>query len=130
MELFTVYLIINGPLEMTPGKIAAQTFQACQRLFVKAGECEDTAELIAKWQASNTKTIVRIAETEHVFARACEELDGVLMVDEGKNEVEPGSATVFATMPISRSGKVPQMITHKKMPMLTTIKCKSCGSTS
>lgn len=101
---------------MSAGKIAAQSFQAAQRLFAAAIVDTDLASLLERWQRAGTTTRVRIALSPMVFGRACRELAGVVMIDEGMNEVEPDSATCFATWPIE--GDLPRILRHKRMPVL------------
>lgn len=112
-----VYLIINGTLGMSAGKIAAQSFQAAQRLFLQAQNDVGLAELLEQWQAGGTCTRVRIAQTPAVFERACRELPGAMMVDEGMTEVSAGSATCYATAPIEEEA-LPRILRHKRMPVL------------
>lgn len=111
-----MYVVINGPLNMSAGKIAAQVFQAAQRLFANASY--EQAELLRLWQEHGTCTRVRIAQTPAVFDRACRELYGVAMVDEGFNEVEPDTTTCFATYPIDDRKLLPRILRHKRCPVL------------
>lgn len=115
------YLIVNGPLGMSAGKIAAQAFQAFQRLqqASEAGECtSEQREALEFWKTNGTRTITRIAETPAVFERACRELPGITMVDEGLTEIEPGSATIHATWPLPRHPG-PRLASHKKIQLLS-----------
>ncbi len=112
-----VYLIINGSLEMSAGKIAAQSFQAAQRLFLASEDDGNLSSLLAQWQARGTCTRTRIALSPAVFERACRDLPGALMIDEGVTEVEPGSATCFATYPIDEND-LPRILRHKRVPVL------------
>jgi peptidyl-tRNA hydrolase len=107
-----VYLVINGTLGMSPGKIAAQTFQACQRLLDR----ERDADALRCWREQGTKTVVLVAQTPGVFARAQEEIHGETMVDEGMNEVPEGSHTVHASYPTWDS---PRILKHKRLRMYT-----------
>lgn len=100
---------------MSVGKVAAQAFQAAQRLFAAAGKDAELAHLLRQWQEEGTRTCTRIALSQAVFDRACRELSGVLMVDEGMNEVNPDTATCFATAPLV---ELPQILRHKRMPVL------------
>jgi peptidyl-tRNA hydrolase len=116
----SVYLIINGPLNMSTGKIAAQAFQAAQRLFARAQDPDaspEHAQALAEWLAEGTCTITRVAETDVVFERARQELDCVEMVDEGLTEVQPGSCTMLAVGPIRRSQE-PRMLRHKRCRLM------------
>lgn len=126
-EILAVYLIINGSLEMSAGKIAAQCFQVAQRLL-RAAEAPETdpnlVAALADWERQGTRTITRIALSETLFERVCHDLDGVLMVDEGLTEVPANSATVFATWPLRR-GELPRMLRHRSVPLLDATLTKS-----
>lgn len=108
-----VYLVVCGPLGMSTGKIAAQAFQACQRLYAAAADDPELQDALAEWEAEGTRTCTRLAETQHVFDRLCDEVPGAVMVDEGLNEVEPDTATVFASWPMRRSA-LPTALRHKR----------------
>jgi peptidyl-tRNA hydrolase len=117
----TVFLIINGSLGMTPGKIAAQSFQAAQRLL--DCECMDPllAERLESWRSAGTRTRTKVAPTQHLFDRAMAELVpdmAVVMVDEGQTEVEPDTATVIATHPLDESD-LPRILRHKRIRTMT-----------
>jgi peptidyl-tRNA hydrolase len=112
-----VYLVVNGALGMSAGKIAAQSFQAAQRLLRQAEGDSELAGAIAEWEAEGTRTCTRLAKTQHVFDRLVAEVPGALMVDEGMTEVEPGSATCFASAPVRRSA-LPRMLRHKAIAVM------------
>ncbi len=115
-----VHVIFNGPLGMSPGKAAAQAFQAAQRLLEAAGKPDappGMRERLEAWRREGTCTVARVADTERAFARAAAELDCVVMHDEGVNEVEPGSATCLATWPIRRDCQ-PRMLRHKRIRLM------------
>lgn len=115
-----VYLVVNGPLGMSAGKVAAQAFQAAQRLYQAAraeGACPEQLAALARWEREGTRTITRLAETAHVFTRVCEEVPGVVMVDEGLTEVAPDSPTVFASWPIPYA-RPPRPLRHRRCPLL------------
>lgn len=122
-QVLRVYLIFNGPLGMSPGKMAAQAFQACQRLY-RAADAEGPQDMgmlplhkqLAHW-ARHTTTITRVAQTPTMWERVKAECDGVIMVDEGYTEVDPGSETCFATWPISMSA-APKILSNAKVPLL------------
>lgn len=122
-DIPAVYVVVNGPLGMSPGKIAAQTFQACQRLY-KALEDELESEVaiaphgdaMLAWSEFTT-TIVRIAKTPKMWERVKDEVAGVVMVDEGFTEVEPGSETVFASWPLLLADR-PAILKNNKVPLL------------
>lgn len=57
------YLIVNGPLGMSAGKIATQAFQRLQEACA-ADRCgEDERATLRFWKTNGTRTITRIAET-------------------------------------------------------------------
>lgn len=114
----TVFLIVNESLQMSPGKLAAQTFQACQRLMEAAQHNPELAQAVAEWQAAGTRVRTKVAPTQHLFDRAAEELvpcHAVVMIDEGMTEVEPDTATVIATYPMLEGAGLPRMLQHKRI---------------
>jgi peptidyl-tRNA hydrolase len=118
-EIISCYLIINGPLGMSAGKIASQSAQAMLSLAeayrLGAGTEEQRANY-KKW-LQGTRTITRIAETESIFERACKDLPGYTFYDAGYTEIEAGP-TIHISWPIPR--KPGHKITrHKKCPLLT-----------
>lgn len=115
-----VYVVINGPLGMSPGKIAAQTFQLQQRQRDEAIRRQmrgdgAAARLMEEWHGYTT-TVTRLATTPTVWERVKAEVEGVLMVDEGYTEVPEGSETVFASWPLLRR-EVPKILTNAKCPL-------------
>lgn len=115
-----VILVINGPLEMSEGKIACQTFQACVRLYdARCPEHWDSLGHVArmeKWERYTT-TIARIAKTPHIFERVCAEVPGVPMIDEGYTEVPEGSVTCWVSWPLLRHEE-PKILKNSKVPLL------------
>src|SRR5437588_8741338 len=81
-NVLRVYLVFNGELGMSTGKLAAQAFQACERIFeeMHAEGLEAVRERVYEWKR-HTTTITRIARNTHVFERVCAECEGVVMVD-------------------------------------------------
>lgn len=113
----SVYLVVDGELGMSPGKIAAQAFQACQRLYRRAQSEPELARRLDEWERSGTRTCTRRAKTTHLFQRACRELDCAVMVDEGLTEVAPQTATCLATWPLYPD-ELPRMLRHKGVPVM------------
>lgn len=116
-----VILVFNGPLEMSEGKIAAQAFQACDRLREAAvGEVGSDAqvlgELLSVWK-EHTTTIARKAKTSHIFERVCAEVPGVPMIDEGYTEVPAGSVTCWVSWPMLLAD-LPRILSNGKVPLL------------
>ena len=85
-DIISVYAIANGPAGMSPGKLAAQTFQAALLLAEAAAHDERLGHQLADWRDQGSRTVVRTAVTETVFARVCAEVPGVRFVDEGLAE--------------------------------------------
>lgn len=113
-EILSVYVIINGPLKMTAGKIAAQTFHAGRRVQFLL---EDNP-LGWDWLDQGKRVVIRNAETPHVFQRVKEECDILWsQFDEGLTQVDRGSLTCVVTMPYLRS-EVPQILRHKRCQLL------------
>lgn len=120
-EILRVYLVFNGSLGMSPGKMAAQAFQACQRLLIT--RCPESFDSWEAWLAhlevweKHTTTIARVAKTPVIFERVCGEVPGVVMVDEGYTEVPAGSVTCFASLPMLMS-EAPKILSNAKVPLL------------
>lgn len=113
----TVFLIVNGELGMSAGKIAAQSFQAAQRLLDQEHHDPELAERLAQWRAQGTRTRTKVAPTQHLFDRAMADLvphTAAVMVDEGATEVEPDTATVIATHPLNEDD-LPRILRHKRI---------------
>lgn len=111
-EILSAYVVINGALGMTPGKVAAQVFHGGWML-------SQTGMYSQGWKEQGRRVVVRVAETAHVFARVIAECEGVLQVDEGLTEVEHGAETVFVSIPYARKN-VPKILTHKRCQLYTT----------
>ncbi len=117
----TVFLIVNGELGMSAGKMAAQSFQAAQRLLDLEGQDPLLKERLISWRSDGTRTRTKVAPTQHLFDRAMANLvphTAVVMVDEGQTEVAPGTATVIATHPLDEND-LPQILRHKRIRTLT-----------
>lgn len=117
-DIIACYLIINGPIGMSAGKIASQSAQAMLQLNQAYERGKGTAKQRENYQLwlDGTRTITRIAETEQIFERACNELDGYTFYDAGYTEIEPGP-TIHISWPIPRSPGH-RMIRHKRCPLL------------
>ena len=114
-----IYIVINGPLGMSTGKIAAQTFQVFERLsseIVAVGNEQACERFYRDWR-EHTTTIVRVAKTPMMWERVKAEVGGVVMVDEGYTEVDPGTETCFASWPLLLA-EVPKILSNAKVPLL------------
>lgn len=110
-----VTLVFNGPLGMTPGKEDAQAFQVAERLLTRVVPYE-RLEAVRAWK-KHTTTIARVATTTQMFERVCAEVPGVVMVDEGHTEVDPDTATVFASWPELRADEH-KLFSNSKVPLI------------
>lgn len=111
-DILSVYVVINGSLEMSAGKTAAQSFHLgwyLRSLLV--------GDQLNGWIEQGRRVVVRIAETEHLFQRVMNECDGCAQRDEGLTEVERGSITAFVTRPYTRVN-APKILAHKKVQLL------------
>lgn len=116
-DVLSVTLVLNGSLGMSTGKMATQAFQGCLALYRLAEEDSELTSQLDAWEAQGWRTVVRVAETEGVFARVLAEADGVVLRDEGLTEVQDGAATAFVSFP-HRRGQTPKMLAHKRVPLL------------
>jgi peptidyl-tRNA hydrolase len=116
-----VVLVFNGPLKMSPGKMAAQAFQACERIFdeMHAEGLEHVRERVYAWR-EHTTTIARVAKTTAMFDRVCAEVPGVVMVDEGFTEVDPDTPTVFASWPAAKTEEH-KLLSNAKVQLLRDV---------
>lgn len=123
-ELYEVCLVVNGPLEMSTGKIAGQTFQVAARWILTQATQPATDEIawaqkqnVGRWFVQGTRTIVREAKTKALFERVVAEVPGFVMKDEGHTEVEPDSPTVFMSLPYLHKDR-PKVLDNKKVKLL------------
>jgi peptidyl-tRNA hydrolase len=116
-DVLAVVVVVNGSLGMSPGKVAAQAFQGCLALVELAGRQDARSALLDAWKAQGRRTIVRVAETPGLFQRVLDEVDGVVMHDEGLTEVADGAATVFCSFP-HRRADTPKILTHKRVGLM------------
>lgn len=112
-DILSVYVILNGSLNMSPGKMAAQSFH-CGWMANKWANYYDSAW--SDWHSQGRRVTVRTAKTQHVFERAMNECEGIAQKDEGLTEVERGSITAFVTVPYTRA-KAPKILSHSKVQL-------------
>jgi peptidyl-tRNA hydrolase len=118
-DVLSVYVVVNGSLGMSPGKVAAQAFHGGQSLYVKyfTGELmADGMSAMDEWVGQGRRVVVRLAETDHLFNRAKRECLGIVQRDEGLTEVPHGAQTVFITIPYTRKD-APKILSHKKIQL-------------
>jgi peptidyl-tRNA hydrolase len=118
-DIVTVYVVINGSLDMSTGKTAAQVWHTGWRLILEfqrnwATHYRESAQAMREWYNQGQRVAVRLAETQFLFDRVMAETEGVAQQDEGMNEVERGAVTVWVTRPYRRD-EVPKILNHKKV---------------
>lgn len=122
-DTICVTVIVNGSLGMSPGKIAAKAFQAAltwageNGAVSEMGPVPELTDALMAWWAQGSRVVVRVAETEAVFERACRELPGVVQRDEGLTEVPDGARCVLVVDPMRR-GDMPPILRHKRLQLL------------
>ena len=104
-------VLVFAPVEMSKGKAVGQAFQAAIRCL------DQTDESVNKWFEEGTRTIVKVAKTEAIFDRVCQEVEGEVMVDEGYTEVDPGTMTLFVSRPFLHRER-PSILDNKKLSLL------------
>lgn len=92
-------IIINGALNMSPGKMAAQACHAAVEAAFRAD-----ATVLGQWRKHGiTKIILRGKDADYLqalLAKAnAEQLPTYLVTDEGRTEIAPGSVTALAIGP-------------------------------
>ena len=90
---------MNGALELSPGKLAAQCGHGAL-LLVDTDAALDPRyrDAIGRWQRDGAPVVVRVADAAEWAALKRDE-DHCLVRDGGLTEVAPGSETVLALMP-------------------------------
>lgn len=112
-DILSVYVVLNGSLNMSPGKMAAQSFHCGYYVGQSWSYIDDLARA---WMSQGRRVVVRVAETPHVFDRVMAECEGIAQQDEGLTEVERGSVTAFVTIPYTRAD-APKILSHKKVQL-------------
>jgi len=110
-DIWSVYVVINGSLGMSAGKVAAQTFH-CGWMIGKSGL--GYVPDVGNWMQQGRRVRVRIAETQYLFDRVMNETMGQGQQDEGLTEVERGSITAWVTKPYLPAD-TPKILSHKKV---------------
>lgn len=93
-----LYVLINGELKMSPGKVAAQVAHAVSGLSYNNSAFEDFA-------SANRRTVIVLeAKNRNQIMDLQDYLDAVgidscVYIDEGYNEIDPYSATALAVEP-------------------------------
>lgn len=108
---YAMYIIINGDLNMSPGKIASQvghvTEQIAERIIktiYESESIEDKLLLLAfrKYTKNGRKKVILKGNQ-----KGLEELkkgkDAEFIIDEGRTEIEPNSLTVVGFLPSNQN---------------------------
>lgn len=105
-------LIVRTDLGMLKGKVAAQCSHAAVALYRQMGEAVDTEsynpELLKRWQRGGQAKITLktsgMEEIEELLMRAVSlNINNYLVVDAGRTQIAPGSATVLGLGPAPKS---------------------------
>lgn len=110
-----IYIILNGELEMSPGKAASQAAHAVMMLDNKSLEdfISNYKRTVIVLEAKNSEQIrnlyVYLGDTE---------LNNDYYIDEGKNEVDAYSITALAVGPIAYDDKENREI-FESFPLFT-----------
>ena len=86
-----VYVVINGELNMSPGKAAAQAVHAASMLDNIGQFGENVKRTVIVLEANNSQQLFNL----HYYLDACG-IDSAVYIDEGMNEVDAYSATALA----------------------------------
>ena len=119
-DILSVYVVLNGSLDMSPGKAAAMAFH-CGWLVGKvfpdvSAQNLDTLISVSQWEQHGRRVVTRLAETVAVFERVKRECEGYVQRDEGMTEVDHGAEVAFVTFPLRRD-EIPTVLTHKKVQL-------------
>lgn len=110
MKKPVMYLIANKGLKMSPGKLAAQVAHAAVRAAM-----ESSLDGRDNWfKNGETKIVLQARDTEHLLlSQRYIEGHGIithLVIDEGRTEVPPLSATVLGVELVDKSDENIQMV--------------------
>jgi PTH2 family peptidyl-tRNA hydrolase len=123
LDPVVLYIVVRKELNMSPGKIAAQTGHVIQKLLMHYFKVQvlsrskqqqelhfisdkelSRVETLTHWADSTSAKIV-LGATDKEFDSIKEELgkDIFVVKDAGKTEIEPGTCTVLALWPSKKS---------------------------
>lgn len=114
-DILSVYVVLNGSLNMPPGKMASQAFHCGYYVGTNWGGFY-WDDIVKQWNVQGRRVTVRIAKTEHVFNRVMAECEGFAAADEGLTVVARGSYTAYVTIPYKRSD-APKILSHSKVQL-------------
>lgn len=105
-EEYKLVLIVRTDLKMSPGKVASQCVHAALGAFRRIGYID--FNLCQKWQMQGEKTVCLKCNDVAEVNRLCAEAERAGLVvyavhDAGRTEVEPGTRTVVAIGPNTKT---------------------------
>lgn len=117
-----VVLVVAGHLNLDPGKLLGQAFQACYRAYRYADDRSYDLDGARRctwegWFQAGTRTIVKVTKNEAIFWRIRAELPGTVMQDEGFTDVLPGTVTMYVCGPFLHKDR-PKLLDNKKLRLL------------
>jgi len=101
-----MYIVVNSEIKVSPGKLAAQVAHSA----VKASEEGRETECWEKWYCgSYTKIILKASEFEmkQLMEKYFERV--VFTRDEGRTEIQKGTLTTLAFIPLRKSEAPPEL---------------------
>lgn len=89
-----IYIVINGELKMSPGKVAAQAVHAAMMLNGNSKQdfLSDYKRTVIVLEAKNSEQIKNL----YLYLDDDADIDADYYIDEGANEVDPYSVTALA----------------------------------
>ena len=102
---YVIYVIINDSLNMSKGKITAQTFHAANILkgYFEKTYPKNILDDYEKWFKNNERTIALRAKESKLLNIIEEFKDCYVVIDSGYTEVLPGSKTIVVLQPMLRT---------------------------
>ncbi len=105
-EEFTLYIIINNDLHMSPGKMASQVGHVVEKITERILNMTDIPKHVAidyvKYSRSGRKKIV-LSGTQYELEILKHEKDAEYIIDEGITEIPENSLTVVGFFPNNRN---------------------------
>lgn len=101
-----MYIVANRGLGMSPGKLAAQVAHAAVKAFewslepVRFDKSGASIDIVKLWnETGHTKIVLEARDTEHLLMveryLAEHGFAGVLIIDEGRTEIDPHTPTAL-----------------------------------
>jgi peptidyl-tRNA hydrolase, PTH2 family len=96
-----IYFLVNTDLEMSPGKLAAQVGHGMQYIMEYYLKFPDEQKEIMEYSsAGSTKIVLKCRQNKLLALYEKYKSRSFLVIDAGKTEISPGSATVLAFLPM------------------------------